>query len=1151
MFTDTIPAPDLSSGVRNHTSVPPAKEVKIDGERFIAIENAEVMPTFFMTMVSASDHWLFTCSHGALTAGRVSPDTALFPYYTVDKIMDARRSTGPQTVIQHGEERWEPFLPEDELTFAIERRLLKSINGDSILFEETNLSLQLRFSYRWRTSEKFGFIRTAQLENLADKTQRVAVVDGLENFLPPGMDERTQNVYSCLGDAYKLTEIDAASSLMIHRMASGLTDEAVPMESLLATTVWSRTWAGSRLFGSRQSAMTMLDGKPAQEEPQLRGLRGAYYIAGPLTLNPGQSKAWTQVADIQQTQTEAASLAQRLREEPDELWQDVLRNVQTGEQKLERLIASADGQQATEDAAYCAHHRANVLFNIMRGGVFADNNAVHRKHLIASIRVFKKALTEDEAAWLDSLPETIAYPDLIKRAEAETSDDLLRLCREHLPLVFSRRHGDPSRPWNRFSIRMKDEKGDYLVGFEGNWRDIFQNWEALAFSFPHFNEAFLRKFLNASTADGYNPYRLTSAGMDWEKPDPEDPWATIGYWGDHQIIYVLKFLEFAERMDHDHFIAMLSETDFVFADVPYEIKPFDKLAKDPNHSIHFNRERDEAIERRMTMLGADGKLLRNADGALHTASFLEKLLIPALVKLGNFCPGGGVWMNTQRPEWNDANNALAGWGLSMVTTAYLYRYLGFLEQVLGPVAGAYACSESVGEFLTAQALLFETEPEPIMQSDQCRFSILAALGRLSEHYRERIYALDFGMQSKLSTADILTWVRSARKHLHATLRAARREDGLFHAYNTLRLDVDSQQASVEHLGEMLEGQVAGLSSGVLSAEESITILQALRASRLYCPQRRSYLLYADKEMPSFLALNRVPSEVAEAIPLLAKLIKAGDTSVLQYSPAEGCYRFHHSLANQFELDNALDCFATQSKWRELVDNDRQAVQALYEETFNHQSFTGRSGSMFAFEGLGSIYWHMVSKLMLAVAELAVEAANEGNQSAFNELQKHYFDIQSGLGFRKTPMDYGAFPADAYSHTPAHAGAQQPGLTGMVKEGILARFAELGVEFRNRSIHFAPKLLRREEFYSAPQSIQVIGVDGKKRVLNLPEKSLMFTLAQTPIIYQQTERKTMVIEIVHADGSVAVVQSPRLPRGVATEVIGRTGEIDHIVVRLPA
>ena len=53
--------------------------------------------------------------------------------------------------------------------------------------------------------------------------------------------------------------------------------------------------------------------------------------------------------------------------------------------------------------------------------------------------------------------------------------------------------------------------------------------------------------------------------------------------------------------------------------------------------------------------------------------------MPLLAKLSNFIPGGGIWLNTQRPEWNDANNALAGWGLSMVTARYIRRYLGFIE----------------------------------------------------------------------------------------------------------------------------------------------------------------------------------------------------------------------------------------------------------------------------------------------------------------------------------------------------------------------------------------------------------------------------------------------------------------------------------------
>ena len=38
-------------------------------------------------------------------------------------------------------------------------------------------------------------------------------------------------------------------------------------------------------------------------------------------------------------------------------------------------------------------------------------------------------------------------------------------------------------------------------------------------------------------------------------------------------------------------------------------------------------------------------------------------------------------MNTQRPDWNDANNALVGWGLSMVTVDQMRTYLRFVDDL--------------------------------------------------------------------------------------------------------------------------------------------------------------------------------------------------------------------------------------------------------------------------------------------------------------------------------------------------------------------------------------------------------------------------------------------------------------------------------------
>ena len=252
----------------------------------------------------------------------------------------------------------------------------------------------------------------------------------------------------------------------------------------------------------------------------------------------------------------------------------------------------------------------------------------------------------------------------------------------YLPLSFSRRHGDPSRPWNRFAINIKKEDGSRQLGYEGNWRDIFQNWEALAYSYPEYVESMICTFLNATTVDGYNPYRITRQGIEWEIPEPGNPWANIGYWGDHQIIYLQKLMEISARVHPGKLQAFLAQPMFSYSHVPYRIKPYSDIQNDPYNTIGFDWTLEREIELQVKERGTDGKLLCTQAGKVLHATLAEKILTLLLAKLVNFVPEGGIWMNTQRPEWNDANNALVGKGLSVVTLCYLRRTIVFYRQLL-------------------------------------------------------------------------------------------------------------------------------------------------------------------------------------------------------------------------------------------------------------------------------------------------------------------------------------------------------------------------------------------------------------------------------------------------------------------------------------
>jgi hypothetical protein len=81
-------------------------------------------------------------------------------------------------------------------------------------------------------------------------------------------------------------------------------------------------------------------------------------------------------------------------------------------------------------------------------------------------------------------------------------------------------------------------------------------------------------------------------------------------------------------------------------------------------------------------IGVDGALLRDKNIFIYKVNFIEKILATVLAKISNFIPEAGIWMNTQRPEWNDANNALVGNGVSMVTLYYLRRFLKFFDTIL-------------------------------------------------------------------------------------------------------------------------------------------------------------------------------------------------------------------------------------------------------------------------------------------------------------------------------------------------------------------------------------------------------------------------------------------------------------------------------------
>jgi hypothetical protein len=288
--------------------------------------------------------------------------------------------------------------------------------------------------------------------------------------------------------------------------------------------------------------------------------------------------------------------------------------------------------------------------NVMRGGIFAEGYFVDPVDLLSFVRQANREVAARGLAFFRRLSPRVHYASLVSLAAAAGDALLERLCREYLPLTFSRRHGDPSRPWNRFSIATRKPDGSWALDYEGNWRDIFQNWEALAVSYPAYVAGMICRFVSASTADGYNPYRITRDGIDWEVINPADPWTHIGYWGDHQLIYLLKLLELLQHHEPATLREFLTRAIFAYANVPYRIKPYENLLQNPKETVWFDSGVEELVQKRVQSRGADGKLLWDDQGEVRLVNLTEKLLVSG--RTGSITPTtSSAWIGVRRSQF--------------------------------------------------------------------------------------------------------------------------------------------------------------------------------------------------------------------------------------------------------------------------------------------------------------------------------------------------------------------------------------------------------------------------------------------------------------------------------------------------------------------
>jgi len=453
--------------------------IKINKSNYYKICNSDAMRPFFMSVVSDSNHWMFISSNGGLTAGRKNSEFALFPYYTDDKITESSEITGSKSLFRvmhnHKVYTWEPFSERFEGLFKITRNLYKNEFGNKLMFEEINHDLNLTYRYEWSSSNKFGFVRESTLINHNEIAVDINILDGIQNILPYGVGSDLQNQSSNLVDAYKRNELIENSGLGIYALSAIIVDKAEPSEALKANTVWSSGLDDVTYLLSSSQLKTFRKGKSIIPEFDVKAEKGAYFINSTLTLSSNESKQWMIVANVNQNHSQIVKLSKSIVTDSN-LCEKVRYDVKVGTERLITLNGSADGVQLSGDKFRDSRHFSNTLFNIMRGGIFDKNYQIEKNDFKQYIGKANKKVARNNEQLLEGLNETFTLFHLKDLASQTNDPNFRRLCLEYMPLRFSRRHGDPSRPWNKFSINTRSEiDGSKILDDKSNWRDIFKN----------------------------------------------------------------------------------------------------------------------------------------------------------------------------------------------------------------------------------------------------------------------------------------------------------------------------------------------------------------------------------------------------------------------------------------------------------------------------------------------------------------------------------------------------------------------------------------------------------------------------------------------------------------------------------------------------
>lgn len=617
--------------------------------------------------------------------------------------------------------------------------------------------------------------RMLTVTNTGTEPVSLELLDGMSAIIPYGLNQDFLKNMSNLAKAWMQAE-DIAPGRTYFRVRASLEDGAVVREVKGGNFCLAWDEQGELLKPIVQPGLvfgqdTSLGIPQRFRETPLAQLRAARQVTSNLfpccflpketSLAPGESIRIFSIYGQAQSKEQVKELAERI---APETWFDAKR--QEAAQLVENLCAPI--RTRTADPVFDAYCSQSYLDNLLRGG------------------------------------SPMFFRDGEKTAPF---------------YLYSRKHGDPEREYNYFSLGR-----EYYAQGNGNYRDVNQNRRCDTLFSPELGDENIHTFFDLIQIDGYNPLVVTPSTYQLEQEQRErflgqypqaakllsgsftpgavamaaedwgmgredaqaftarvicaahsEPNASFGegYWCDHWT-YNLDLIE--------SFLAVYPEkkTQLLFEDRRYRwyetrVKVNSRARRYciTENGLRQYHALDEQVKK------ASHKWMKTADGGEACSTLMEKLILLCAIKTATLDAAGmGVEMEGGRPGWYDALNGMPGLlGSSMAESCELARLLRFTAEALEAHGGETEVYDEIAGLLEAADRILRTETDAFARWDE--------MNRVKEEYRDRTLWGYQGSRQRLSCAAVASALRNMEKTvLEGIHKAEDMNGGLIPTYFT-------------------------------------------------------------------------------------------------------------------------------------------------------------------------------------------------------------------------------------------------------------------------------------------------------------------------------------------------------------------------------